>query len=435
MMQYTGMLLSFFVLSLAIRNVWPRHMSLKAFLVLYILLLAAGMPVTLLACIPYGLFAILAAACIFGLVYCRETAAQNVCMSMIGFVLAAVTDDFVKLLLDMLLPMTLSKLPFFSVGVGVLRILLFYVFTLFCGKGIKKILLSGKGILRFPQTWYLADAGLLLLTTIFLFDNLIPGENGSVGRMIYNNVLHVSGYLLVLLFLFLAMRRSWLEQIQAEAKQKALQDLQDYTHNLEVMYNGLRSFKHDYVNILLSLSGYIENRDVDELRKFFETKIFPTKNLIDQGDFKLNQLGNIGVLEIKSLLSAKMIYAHESGIDVTIDIPDRVNSLLMDTVDLARILGIFLDNAIEATLETEQPQIGLNILQNQNGVSITISNRFRDNGVVLHKLKQKGFSTKTGHQGIGLSNAQKIIGSYDNVLLETTMQCGCFVQHMELAVR
>ena len=203
----------------------------------------------------------------------------------------------------------------------------------------------------------MADAGLLLLTTIFLFDNLIPGENGSVGRMIYNNVLHVSGYLLVLLFLFLAMRRSWLEQIQAEAKQKALRDLQDYTHNLEVMYNGLRSFKHDYVNILLSLSGYIENRDMDELRKFFETKIFPTKNLIDQGDFKLNQLGNIGVLEIKSLLSAKMIYAHESGIDVTIDIPDKVNSLLMDTVDLARILGIFLDNAIEAALETEQPQI------------------------------------------------------------------------------
>ncbi len=434
-MQYTGMLLSFFVLSLAIRNVWPRHMSLKAFLALYILLLAAGMPVTLLACIPYGLFGILAAACIFGLIYCRETAAQNVCMSMIGFVLAAVTDDFVKFLLDMLFPMTLSKLPFFSVGVGVLRILLFYVFTLFCGKGIKKLLLSGKGILRFPQTWYLADAGLLLLTTIFLFDNLIPGENGSVGRMIYNNVLHVSGYLLVLLFLFLAMRRSWLEQIQAEAKQKALRDLQDYTHNLEVMYNGLRSFKHDYVNILLSLSGYIENRDVDELRKFFETKIFPTKNLIDQGDFKLNQLGNIGVLEIKSLLSAKMIYAHESGIDVTIDIPDKVNSLLMDTVDLARILGIFLDNAIEAALETEQPQIGLNILQNQNGVSIIISNRFRDNGVVLHKLKQKGFSTKTGHQGIGLSNAQKIIGSYDNVLLETTMQCGCFMQHMELAVR
>ncbi len=429
------MLLSFFQLSLAIRNVWPKRMSLKAFIALYILLLLAGMPVTFLSCIPYGLFGILAAACIYGLVVDRDTASWNVCMGMIGFVLTVVTDNLLTHLLNLLIPAALSTQQFFSFGVWMIRILLFYFITLLCGRFLRKLLLSGKGILRLPQTWYLIDAALLLLITIYLFDNLIPGQNGSVGRMIYNNVLHVSGYLLVMLFLFLAMRRSWLEQIQTEAKQKALQDLQDYTHNLEVMYNGLRSFKHDYVNILLSISGYIENGDMDELKDFFETKIFPTKNLIDQGDYKLNQLSNIGVLEIKSLLSAKMIYAHESGIDVAIDIPDRVDSFLIDTVDLARILGIFLDNAIEAALETKQPQIGLNIIQNKSGVSIIISNRFWDNGMVLHRLKQKGFSTKTGHQGIGLSNAQKIISSYDNVLLETTMQHDCFVQHMELTAK
>jgi two-component system sensor histidine kinase AgrC len=54
---------------------------------------------------------------------------------------------------------------------------------------------------------------------------------------------------------------------------------------------------------------------------------------------------------------------------------------------------------------------------------------------MLHKLKQKGFSTKIGHQGIGLGNAQKIISSYDNVLLETTMKCDYFTQHIELTER
>ncbi|MCI8530721.1 MAG: GHKL domain-containing protein [Lachnospiraceae bacterium] len=432
MVQFVEMLLPFFQLSLAIRNVWPKRMSLKTFFILYMLLLLAGMPVTLLSCIPYGLFGILVAACIFGLTACRDTASQNVCMGMIGFVLTVVTDNILSNFRNMLISPALSNQPYFSFGIMLIRILLFYFITLLCGRLLKKLLLSGKGILRLPQTWYLIDAALLLLITIYLFDDLIPGQNGSVGKMIYNNVLHISGYLLVMLFLLLAMRRSWLEQVQTQAKQKSLQDLQDYTHNLEVMYNGLRSFKHDYVNILLSLSGYIENGNIDELKNYFENQIFPTKNLIDRGDYKLNQLSNIGVLEIKSLLSAKMIYAHESGIDVTIDIPDKVDSFLMDTVDLARILGIFLDNAIEATLETQQPQIGLNILQNTTGVSIIISNRFQDNGLALHKLKQKGFSTKTGHQGIGLSNVQKIISSYDNVLLETTMQCGCFTQHMEL---
>ena len=429
------MLLSFFQLSLAIRNVWPKRMSLKAFIVLYMLLLLAGMPVTLLSCIPYGLFGILAAVCIYGLAVYRDTAAQNVCMGMIGCVLTIVTDNFLTNFLHMLIPLSFINQQYVSFVVRMIHILLFHFITLFCGRLIIKLLLPGKGILRLSQTWYLIDAALLLLITIYLFDNLIPGQNGSIGRMIYNNALHITGYMLVMLFLLLAMRRSWLEQIQTEAKQKALQDLQDYTHNLEVMYNSLRSFKHDYVNILLSLYGYIENGDMGELKNFFENKIFPTKSLIDQGDYKLNQLSNIGVLEIKSLLSAKMIYAHESGIDVTIDIPDRVDSFPMDTVDLARILGIFLDNAMEAAPTAEQPQIGLNIIQHKAGVSIIISNRFQDNGIILHKLKQHGFSTKTGHQGIGLSNAQKIISSYDNVLLETTMQCSCFTQCMELANR
>ncbi len=429
------MLLSFFLLSVAIRNVWPQRMGLKAFIALYMLLLLAGMPVTLLSCIPYGLFGILAAACMFGLLTCRDTAPQNVCMGMIGFVLAIVTEDLVSELLHMLIPPAFSDLQymrFISFGVNLLRVCLFYLITLICGRLLKKILLSGKGILRLQQTWYLIDAALLLLITIYLFDDLIPGQNGSLGRMIYNNALHISGYLLVMLFLLLAMRRSWIEQMETESKQKALQDLQDYTHNLEVMYDGMRSFKHDYVNILLSLSGYMENDDMDGLKDFFEQKIFPTKNLIDQGDYKLNQLGNIGVLEVKSLLCAKMIYAHESGIDVMIDIPDRVDRFMIDTVDLARILGIFLDNAVEAALATEQPWIGLNIIQNQAGVSIIISNRFEDHGLTLNSLRQKGFSTKPGHQGIGLSNVQKILSSYSNVLLDTTIQRDCFTQHMVL---
>ena len=429
------MLLSFFRLSLAIRNVWPQHMNFKAFSVLYMLLLVAGMPVTLLACIPYGLFGILVAVCIYGLIACRDTAPQNVFMGMIGCMLAVVTENLLANFLYLLIPSPLSNQWYFFYGIDLIYTLLFYWITLLCGKLLKKIFLSGKGILRLPQTWYVIDAALLLLITIYLFDNLIPGQNGSVGRMIYNNALHISGYLLVMCCLLLAMRRSYLEQIQTESKQKAMQDLQDYTRNLEAMYNSLRSFKHDYVNILLSLSGYIEDGDMDRLKDFFESKIFPTKNLITGGDYKLNQLSNIGVLEVKSLLSAKMIYAHESGIDITIDIPDKVESFLIDTVDLARILGIFLDNAMEATLETEQPQIGLNIIQNKTGVSIIISNRFLDNGVMLHKLKQKDFSTKIGHQGIGLWNAQKIISSYDNVLLETTMKCDYFTQHIELTDR
>lgn len=100
------MLLSFFQFSLAIRNVWPQRMSLKAFIVLYMMLLLAGLPITLLSCIPYGLFGIPAAICIYGLVICRDTAAQNVCMGMIGFVLSIVVDNLQTNFLYMLVPLS-----------------------------------------------------------------------------------------------------------------------------------------------------------------------------------------------------------------------------------------------------------------------------------------------------------------------------------------
>ena len=108
------MLLSFFQLSLAIRNVWPKRMSLKAFAALYLLLLLAGMPVTLLACIPYGLFGILVAVCIFGLAVSRDTAPQNVCMGMMGAVLAVLTDNLLSNLLNMMIPMDLGFYCFIS---------------------------------------------------------------------------------------------------------------------------------------------------------------------------------------------------------------------------------------------------------------------------------------------------------------------------------
>lgn len=63
-MQYVGMVLSYFSLSLVIRNVWPQRMSLKAFIMLFMLTLLTGIPVTIFSCVPYGLFGILVAICI-----------------------------------------------------------------------------------------------------------------------------------------------------------------------------------------------------------------------------------------------------------------------------------------------------------------------------------------------------------------------------------
>ena len=129
------MLLSFFELSLAIRSVWPQRMSLKGFILLYILLLLAGIPVTLLSCIPYGLFGIPVAVCIYGLVFYKDTASQNVCMGIIGLVLSIMVDNLLTNFKNILfISLPLLNQQYISFGIEIINILLFYFITLFCGK-------------------------------------------------------------------------------------------------------------------------------------------------------------------------------------------------------------------------------------------------------------------------------------------------------------
>ena len=434
MKPYLSLLFSIFLIAIVIRNVWPQKMGLKAFAALYAMMFCAALPTPLLTFKQYGFFNVLLAVSLYGLVTYRDTRPKNICMGLFGCALAIILEN-VLAGIRRSLPFDFSQenlcIEIFDL---VFRVMFYYIITLLCGKAVRRGLRNRKGLLQIQQVWYLIDAALLLFVILFFFTGVGKGAVSAAG-LIYYNALPFVGYFLVAVFLSLSMFRTYREKIETEAKQRAFQDLQDYTRNIEAMYDGLRSFKHDYINILTSLSGYIENGDMVELKDFFEEKILPTENLIMQGDYKLNQLSNIAVLEIKSLLSAKMIYAHEMGIDVTIDIPDCVSRFSMDTVDLARILGIFLDNAVEAALDAAHPEVGLNIIQNPDTVAVIISNSLQDDDIALHKLKQQGFTTKAEHTGIGLTNAQKIICSYDNILWETTRQDGCFTQYLEIAGR
>lgn len=118
---------------------------------LLLLLLLAGAPVILLSCIPYGLFGILVTICIYALSVYRDTAYQNICMGMIGSVLAIVIDGLLAGFLNMLFPLTFTNQRNFSFDVWLIRILLFYFITLLCDRLLKKRLLSGKSLYAFRR--------------------------------------------------------------------------------------------------------------------------------------------------------------------------------------------------------------------------------------------------------------------------------------------
>ncbi|MBC8832103.1 ATPase, partial [Escherichia coli] len=65
----------------------------------------------------------------------------------------------------------------------------------------------------------------------------------------------------------------------------------------------MRVFRHDYVNILSTLVGYIDNNDMPGLKYYFENNIVPINKTIESNNYKISLLQNIHVIELKGLLA------------------------------------------------------------------------------------------------------------------------------------
>ena len=117
-----------------------------------------------------------------------------------------------------------------------------------------------------------------------------------------------------------------------------------------------------------------------------------------------------------------------TGIDVFIDIMDEIKDVDVRDIDLCRILGIYLDNAVEAAGETEEKELKFNIIQDNGSTVIVIMNSFINKGISISNMEKQGFSTKGEGRGLGLSNVVQVLGQYENVNKVTEIRDNYFIQ-------
>ena len=265
---------------------------------------------------------------------------------------------------------------------------------------------------------------------IFVF-NIVMGERIGYSRntVVFNCILFACYFLISTIFI-ITIIKTYMEKLAMDMRQESYQQLQDYTNQIENMYQSLRAFKHDYSNIMLSMSGYIDHDDFNGLKEYFYNEILPTGRNLTKNTAHFNQLININSPELKSIISAKLLYAMELNIQVHIEVTEAVTALSIDSLDLCRVTGIFLDNAIEATIETENPLINFAVINMETKYIFIISNTFIDNGIPFATLSKPDVSTKGKNRGLGLYNAHQILSKYKNVLLDTEIQKNTFIQHL-----
>ncbi|CAM3204973.1 sensor histidine kinase [Leuconostoc rapi] len=207
----------------------------------------------------------------------------------------------------------------------------------------------------------------------------------------------------------------------AEQRQQQLKNLTNYTTEIETLYKNINGFRHDYINLIISLETSIQNGDIKQIREIYNNVLKKSPNILNHDHHSLGVLSKIMIPAIKSLLSHKIIYALEKGIRIEIEIEQQWANCHMDTLDYIRILGILLDNAIEASENTANAFIHIAViidpLQKEN--RFIIENATTEETSAIHQLFKHSVTTKGNGHGTGLHNVQQILIDYEQAHLET----------------
>lgn len=212
---------------------------------------------------------------------------------------------------------------------------------------------------------------------------------------------------------------------------RKLESAEEYNKTLHILHDSVRGFKHDFDNIVTTIGGYVNTNDMNGLKKYYsqlEDDCQKVNNLYLLNTEIINNPG------IYNLLTNKYHDAESKNIKVNMTLLLDLNTLKMKIYEFARILGILLDNAIEASSECSEKIMNITFRNDQknNRQLIIIENTYKDKNVNTEKIFDKGISGKENHTGLGLWEVRNIIKKNNNVNLFTSKTEDFFTQQLEI---
>lgn len=210
-----------------------------------------------------------------------------------------------------------------------------------------------------------------------------------------------------------------------------LEEAQLYNKTLEILQDNTRAFRHDFSNIIQGMAGYIDNNDTEGLKKYYSQlleDIQETNNLTTLSPKVVNNPA------IYNVLATKYHKADSLGIKIHLEAFLDLNELHMKIYEFTRVLGILMDNAIEATSECENKVINVTFRKDnrKHMQLLIIENTYKDKNIDTEKIFEKGYSTKKGNTGLGLWEIRQILKKNNNLNLYTTKNSEYFSQQFEI---
>ena len=189
------------------------------------------------------------------------------------------------------------------------------------------------------------------------------------------------------------------------------QKLVDYSDITNGLLEDYRVISHEQKNQLLVIRSMLDDNSSQELVDYVD-------GLLDKKvGFKYEWIGELNHLPLsglKGLINYKLIEAHTLDININISISKDVNNSNLNSLsttqkdELYSIMGVYLDNAIQAAKESNKKEVSLEIYKENEKIVIIIANTY--NGKIeMEKLDNYGYTTKGKNHGVGLHLVKKII--------------------------
>lgn len=208
-----------------------------------------------------------------------------------------------------------------------------------------------------------------------------------------------------------------------------------YNKTLTILYDNIRGFKHDFNNIVQAIGGYISTDNMKGLKDYYSDLVADCRKSNNLAILNPELINNPAVY---SILTSKYHKAEELGITINFEVFLDLETLNIKTYDLTRILGILLDNAIEACSKCDEKDIYITIRRDNkaNRQLFIVENTYANKNVDTNRIFEKGYTSKIEddgkNHGLGLWEVRQILNKNNNLNLFTTKSNRLFKQQLEI---
>lgn len=218
----------------------------------------------------------------------------------------------------------------------------------------------------------------------------------------YINVLFIIGIVLILTIIL--KNESKYEQLKDKNKQ-----MLNYVTKYEKIITAQGKANHEFKNQLMVIRGYAQmnsNKIIDYI-----DEIVKDSNKAGSS-YLISQLNNFPDGGIKGLLYYKLSIMEDEKIKYSINVEKGVKSSLKslnigDYKNITKILGVLLDNAIDASKKSKTKKINISVIKDKKNIVFKIYNTYK--GKIDIEKVGTGYTSKGKGHGYGLRLVKDII--------------------------